>query len=72
MRWCLVRYWRRRRARDLRQRHDLVVIVVGLPAMVACSSALNSDGGAGSLGSTGSWWFVVAASRPCSGSTPWV
>jgi len=40
--------------------------LVGLPATVDWSYASNGDGGAGSLGSTGSWWFVVVAFRPVS------
>jgi len=82
MRWCLVRHWRRRRARGSRQRRDLVVtLFLCLRWWWRHSGRVARNSGlklcferrwrcwiSRSLGSTGSWWFVVVAFRPCSGS----
>jgi len=80
VRWCLVRHWWRRRARGSRQRRDLVVIVfLCLRWWWRHSGRVARNSGlklcfkrrwrcwiSKSLGSTGSWWFVVVAFRPVS------
>jgi len=82
VRWCLVRHWRRRRARGSRQRRDLVVTVfLCLRWWRRHSGRVARNSGlklcferrwrcwvSRSLGSTGSWWFVVVAFRPCNGN----
>jgi len=80
--WCLVRHWRRRRARGSRQRRDLVVSlflclwwwwrhngrVARNSGLKFCFEQRWRCWISISLGSTGSWWFVVVAFRPCSDS----
>ena len=82
VRWCLVHHWWRRRARGSRQRRDLVVIVfLCLRWWWRHSGRVARNSGlklcfkrrwrcwiSRSLGSTGSWWFVIVAFRPCHGS----
>jgi len=80
VRWCLVPHWWRRRARGSRQRRHLVVIVfLCLRWWWRHSGRVARNSGlklcferrwrcwiSRSLGSTGSWWFVVVAFRPVS------